>query len=159
MITQDMVHNIRKPTVDENIVIKLDMDKAYDRMSCEYLCQVLRQMGFLECWIDMVWRLISGFFKASRGIKQGDPLSPSLFVLGAKLLSRLMDNLPESSFIPYFSEKKGPRITHLCYVDDTILFSSCDPFSLKLMMEKLELYEKVSGQLVNKRKSGFYVSF
>lgn len=172
MPTQDMVHNITKPSPYGNVVLKLDMAKAYDRVSWEYLCQVLRQMGFSEDWIESVWRLISnvwysvningvrhGFFKSSRGIKQGDPISPSLFVIGAELLSRLMDSLVNSDFIPYAVDTKGPTITHLCYADDTIVFSSCESVSLELMMAKLAAYEQVSGQLVNKRKSGFYATF
>nr|XP_016484268.1 PREDICTED: uncharacterized protein LOC107804843 [Nicotiana tabacum] len=157
MLTQ-VVHNINKSSLAGNVVLKRNMAKAYDRVSWEYLCPVLRQMVFSECWIDMVWRLMTnvwysiningiryGFFKSSRGIKQGDPLSPSLFVIGAELLSKLMGSLIGSGFNPYFAEKKGPTITHLCYADDTILFSSCDSLSLNTMMEKLRLYEQVSG--------------
>lgn len=92
------------------------------------------------------------------GIKQGDSLYPSLFVLGAELLSRLMNQLPAKGFIPYSSERKGPLINHLCYADDTILFSSGDHLSLKMMMSKLDTYERTSCQMINKRKSGFYVS-
>ncbi|XP_070055486.1 uncharacterized protein [Nicotiana tomentosiformis] len=127
--------------------------------------------GILEVWIDRVWRLISNvwysvnlngtrhdFFKSSRGIKQGDPLSPSLFVIGSELLSRLLINLLEEGFIPYFTKKKGPIISHLCYVDDIILFSSGDPVSLKLLMTKMEVYESMSVQKINKMKSAFYVS-
>ncbi|XP_075086091.1 uncharacterized protein LOC142168830 [Nicotiana tabacum] len=119
----------------------------------------------------MVWRLLTnvwysiningvrhGFFKSSRGIKQGGPLSPSLFVIGAELLSKLMDNLIGLGFILYFIENKGPTINHLCYADDIILFSFCHSLSLNMMMDKLRLYEQVSRQLVNKRKSGFYTS-
>nr|XP_016439478.1 PREDICTED: uncharacterized protein LOC107765354 [Nicotiana tabacum] len=69
-----------------------------------------------------------------------------------------MDSLIGSGFNPYFTEKKGPTITHLFYADDTILFSSCDSLSLNMMMDKLRLYKQVSGQLLNKEKSGFYTS-
>lgn len=122
-------------------------------------------------WIDRVWRLIFNvwysvnlngtrhdFFISSRRIKQGDPLSPFLFVIGAELLSRLLINLLEEGFIPYFTKKKGPIISHLCYVDDTILFSSGDSVSLKLLMTKLEVYESMSDQKINKMESAFYVS-
>ncbi|XP_019266837.1 PREDICTED: uncharacterized protein LOC109244235 [Nicotiana attenuata] len=129
-------------------------------------------MGFSEGWIRSIWMLMSnvwysiningtrhGFFKSSRGIKQGDPLSPSLFVLEAELLSGIMDNLFNIGCIPYSVDKKSPRITHLCYADDTILFSSCDLFSFHFVMNELHEYEKISEQMVNKRKSSFYVPF
>ncbi|XP_060185534.1 uncharacterized protein LOC132614994 [Lycium barbarum] len=100
-----------------------------------------------------------GFFKSNRGIKQGDPLSLSVFIIGTELLSRLTNSLMNTNFVPYFTERNGPKINHLCYTDDTILFSFCDPTSLELLMSKLNQYEQVSGQLVNKYKSGFYVPF
>lgn len=79
-------------------------------------------------------------------------------MIGVELLSKLMDNLPEHGFILFSVDRKSLRITHLCYADDTILFSFGDSYFLKLMMSKLEAYEVVSGQMVNKQKSGFYVS-
>lgn len=76
-------------------------------------------MGFSDIWIDRIWRLLSnnwysinlndgrhGFFKSSRGLKQGDPFSPSLFVICAELLSRLLTILPNDGFIPYSAHKK-----------------------------------------------------
>ncbi|XP_059315605.1 uncharacterized protein LOC132066278 [Lycium ferocissimum] len=172
MLTQEIVHNINRTSPAGNVVLKLDMTKAYDRVSWEYLCKVLRQFGFAERWIDSVWRLITnvwysvningtrhGFFNSSRGIKQGDPLSPSLFIIGAELFTIMMETLNQSKFIPFSMDKNGPNISHLCYADDTILFSSCDPHSLGLLMSRLGEYEGVSGQLINRNKSGFYVTF
>ncbi|XP_070007646.1 uncharacterized protein LOC142165356 [Nicotiana tabacum] len=113
------------------------MAKAYNIANWECICQIMRQMGIYGIWIDRVWRLINnvwysinlngtrhGFFKSSRGIKQGHSISPSLFVIGAELLPRLINMLPESGFISYSAEKNGSFITHLCYADDTILFLS-----------------------------------
>nr|XP_016459018.1 PREDICTED: uncharacterized protein LOC107782637 [Nicotiana tabacum] len=68
-----------------------------------------------------------------------------------------MDSLLNGGFISFSWDKKGPTLTHICYLDDTILFSSGDPLSLKLMMSKLEMYEKTSGQMVNRQKSTLYV--
>ncbi|XP_059285826.1 uncharacterized protein LOC132039345 [Lycium ferocissimum] len=167
----ELVHNIKKPNVNCNVIMKLDMTKAFDRMSWKFLGNVMRKFGFSEEWIGMIWKFLSnnwysiningnrhGFFHSGRGIKQGDPLSPSLFIIGAELLTRLMGQLKLESFIHYFVGKKCPVITHLSYADDTILFSSGDSLSLMAMMNKLQIYEKCSGQLVSKSKSYFLVT-
>lgn len=167
-----MVHNITKPSLQWNVVLKVDMTKAYARVSWEYLCKIMRHFGFNETWIDIIWRLISnvwysvningsihGFFNSTRSLRQRDPLSPFLFLIGAELLSRLIESLNNYYFIPFSIDNCSPIISHLCYVDDIILFSSADPESLKMIMDKMETYEKISGQLVNKSKSGFYVKF
>lgn len=101
-----MVYNIGKNNFNGNIVLKLDMDKACDKVDWKYLCQLLKKNSFSNYWTDMIWRLLSNnwysininggrhrFFKASRGIKQGVPIYPSLFVIGSELLSILIDQL------------------------------------------------------------------
>ncbi|XP_060210632.1 uncharacterized protein LOC132637581 [Lycium barbarum] len=114
------------------------MAKAYDRVSWLYLCKVMGKMGFSLYFINLIWRLLAnnwysvllnsqahGFFHSTRGVKQGDPLSPALLIIAAE--------------------------------DDTIIFSSADNQSLQMIMNTLQEYEKVSGQLINKSKSSFYM--
>ncbi|XP_060211975.1 uncharacterized protein LOC132639553 [Lycium barbarum] len=127
--------------------------------------------GFGEVLIDLVWRLLSnnwysvlinspshGFFRSSRGVKQGDPLSPTLFIIATEVLTSRLNKLHEKpSFIGYGMPKWSPQINHLSYADDTILFCSGDGYSLKIMMRRLRNYEKASGQLVNTDKSCYYV--
>lgn len=59
MLAQEIIHGIKKPNEGDNVVIKLDMAKAYDRMSWYFICLVLRRFGFGEMFIDMVWRIMS----------------------------------------------------------------------------------------------------
>ncbi|XP_070032400.1 uncharacterized protein [Nicotiana tomentosiformis] len=106
LLTQEIITDIRKRGKPSNVVIKLEMAKAYDRVSWLFLTKVLRKMGFGEIFIDMVFRLVSsnwylvllngqpnGFFKSSRGIKQGDSVSPTLFILVVEVLGRALDAL------------------------------------------------------------------
>ncbi|XP_019225001.1 PREDICTED: uncharacterized protein LOC109206620 [Nicotiana attenuata] len=100
----------------------------------------------------------SGFFKSTRGVKQGDPLSPGLFILSAEVLSRSLNKLfDDRSFVGFGMPKWSDPLNHLAYADDTIIFSSAHPPSLSKIMEVLGDYEKVSGQMINKAKSSYYM--
>lgn len=147
------------------------MAKTYDRVSWKYLMDVLRKMGFAECFINMVWNLIaniwysamvngqaSGFFHLSRGVKQGDPLSPALFILSAEVLSRSLNKLfKDKQFRGFGMPKWTDPLNHLAYANDTIIFASTDPYSLQKIVDVLAQYEHTSGQLINKSKSSYYM--
>lgn len=119
----------------------------------------------------MVWRLLSnnwysvcingqtyGLFQYSRCMKQGDPLSPTLFIIATDVLSRGLNNLhQESQYIGYGLPKWSPKINHLSYADDTILFCSGDKVSIIKIIHILRRYEEVSEQLINKSERSFYL--
>ncbi|XP_027122034.2 uncharacterized protein [Coffea arabica] len=160
LLAQELITDIGKASRGGNVVLKIDMAKAYDRVSWPFLIQVLRHFDFCEVWIDMIWRLISnvwfsvivngapqGFFKSSRGIRQGDPISPSLFVLCAEVLSLHLNSLSRrQGFVPFRVPKGCSVVTHLAYADDIIIFSSGMKRSLQLVMQVLEDYTSISGQ-------------
>lgn len=131
---------------------------------------VLRRFEFSERIIDMVVRLTNsnwysvlvneqsfGFFQSSRGLKKGDPLSPTLFT-AAEVLSRSLNNLFEDPmFKGYGMPKWNPKINNFSYASDTILFCSSHPGSMKKMIKILREYEKILIQLINLDKSLFYL--
>ncbi|XP_019242127.1 PREDICTED: uncharacterized protein LOC109222200 [Nicotiana attenuata] len=100
----------------------------------------------------------SGFFKSTRGVRQGDPLSPALFILLAEVLSRSLNKLFEDkSFVGFGMPKWSDPLNHLAYADDTIIFASAHPSSLSKIMSVLGNYERISGQMINKDKSSYYM--
>lgn len=171
LLAQEIIIDVHLRNKEINIVVKLDMAKAYDRVSWIFLTKVLRKFGSSEVIIDMVWRLVSanwylvlvngqsrGFFHSTRGLKQGDPLLPTLFVIVAEVLSKNLKSLNDKvEFKDFGMPKWSPKINHLSYVDDTILFGSGDKTSMKLMMRVLIDYERTSGKMINKDKSYFYL--
>ncbi|WMV19415.1 hypothetical protein MTR67_012800 [Solanum verrucosum] len=138
LLAQELVTDITKRGKPTNVVIKLDMAKVYDRVSWVFLMKVLRKMGLSDRFVNMVWRLISnnyysillngpsyGFFHSTRGVKQGDPLSPTLFILSAEVLSRALNSLfDDPQFVGYGMPRWSANLNHLAYADDTIIFAS-----------------------------------
>nr|XP_016469786.1 PREDICTED: uncharacterized protein LOC107792109 [Nicotiana tabacum] len=172
IVQMEIVTDMRLRTrAGPNVVIKLDMTKAYDRFSWLFLTKVLRKVGFSERFIGLVFDLIGnnwysvlingqphGFFKSLGGVKQGDLLSPTRFILAAEALSRGLNSLHTNLYFYGFGMPKwSPKINHLAYADDTIIFSSSDATSLRLIMEILQVYENASGQRFNKGKSAVYI--
>ena len=106
--------------------MKLDIQKAYDMVDWRFLCKVLEAFGFSHQWINLIFKLISmpkisilingtleGFFEISRGIRQGDPLSPSLFIIMAEAFGRaILDASMKQKISGITVTQNVPNITH-----------------------------------------------
>ena len=122
------------------VIIKLDIEKAYDHVNWNALFHLMNRMGFGARWSRWIKACISivkfsvlvsgspkGFFGCSHGLRQGDPLSPLLFLMIMEVLSRLLKRTENGGFFCGFKvgshRHGGIHISHL-FADDTILF--CD---------------------------------
>ena len=136
------------------MVCKLDIEKTYDHVNWEALFYLLNRMGFglkWKGWIKacvtsvrfsiLVNGSLEGFFGSFRGLRQGDPLSPLLFLLIMEVLSRILKKTKENNLIQGFHvgavNSVGVRISHLLFADDTILF--CDASKEQLLSIRLVL--------------------
>ena len=152
------------------LICKLDIEKAYDTISWEFLYQVMGKMGFGGRWMSWIKWCIStasfsvlvngspaGFFPSSRGFRQGDPLSPYLFVIGMETLSCLLNRATVGNYLSgtKFADGRGEElvISHLLYADDTLLFCKADNDELKFISWTLMWFEAVSGLKINLNKS------
>ena len=130
-------------TLYRGLVCKLDIEKAYDSISWEFLYKVLDKMGFGSRWLSwMKWCISTasfsvlingspaGFFQSSRGLRQGDPLSPYLFVIGMEALSCLINRAVDGNYLSGIRVANGGgedlSISHLLYADDTLIFCEDD---------------------------------
>lgn len=170
MLAHDLVHDLRKQGKDNNILIKLDMSKAYDRISWPFLNRIMRSFGFTEKWCDLVFRCISNnwysvnwenqsfsFFKSSCGVRQVDPLSPSLFILAMDWLSRSINNAVQEDDLKAYVTKRGViQINHLLFADDILIFTRDFPQSVSKLLGILSMFFKVLGQVLNLSKSHIF---
>lgn len=100
-----------------------------------------------------------GFFKGAKGLRQGDPLSPYLFVICLEYLSRLIrTKTAHGSNFNYHPKCEKLRITHLAFADDLMLLSRGDPMSVQILMDCLHDFGTRSGLHMNILKSNIYMA-
>lgn len=99
----------------------------------------------------------AGFFHSSRGLLQGGPLSPFLFIIVTEALSRLTKKLEESGLLAGFLVSEGaPPISHLQFADDTLFLYEANHLQLRLLRCTLRCFEAVSGIRRNLMKSSIF---
>ena len=154
------------------MALKLDISKAYDRVEWLFLEKILLRMGFREDWVALIMECITtvsysilvngepnGLIKPSRGLRQGDPISPYLFLFCAEGLNAILRKAALNGEIQGFSlSRNGPKITHLFFADDCLLFCRSTLEECEKIQELLSLYEAASGQMLNKNKTTLFFS-
>ena len=166
VIAHEIVHSINK-SGEQGVVLKLDYEKAYDRVSWSFLFEMLESRNFAPEFIKWIKQVVVGgsisiflngednsYFKTGKGLKQGDPLSPFLFNLVGDGLSRMLAETTNQGLVKGILEDFRPGgIVSLQYADDTILFSKADDVVLRNLKGVLMWYEQISGMRINFHKS------
>ena len=142
------------------MALKLDMRKAYNWVEWDFLEAIMTKLGFDGQWVEMVMtcvRTVSysvlinrqpyGKIVPTQGIRQGDPISPYLFILLAEALSTLLLRAELEGRISRLPiTKRGTKINHLFFVDDSLLFCRANAVEWAHVQEILVTYERASGQ-------------
>lgn len=94
-----------------------------------------------------------GYVKGKRGIRQGCPISPYLFILVMEILNQILKNKVRDGAYKLHYKCKDPQVTHLCFADDLLAFFHGDASSAQGLMEALALFKRCTGLEVNCNKS------
>jgi hypothetical protein len=169
VVLHETIHELHKKKMD-GVLLKLDFEKAYDKVKWDFLQQALRMKGFNPKWCKLIQEFISRgsvgikvnddighYFQTRKGLRQGDPLSPILFNIIADMLAIMINRAKQdgqvSGLIPHLVEG-GVSILH--YADDTIIFLEHDLEKALNMKLVLCIFEQLSGLKINFHKSEIY---
>lgn len=157
----EIVHELKRKKLPD-VLLKLDFEKAHDRVSWSFLREVLQRKGFQAGFIHRTMQLVSGghaaicingevgpFFRNKRGLRQGDPISPLLFDVVADSLSSMLTKAREAGHLKGVASHLIPRgVTHLQYADDTMLLFEPYVRSLATIKILLICFEAMSGMKI-----------
>ena len=154
------------------MALKLDMSKAYDRVEWVCLQKIMEKLGFHDRWISIVMACVSsityairingqpwGRITPTRGLQQGDPLSPYLFLLCAEGLSAFLHKASQRKDLKgVAASTRGPRISHLFFADDSLIFCKATEKEGAEVQKNLQVYESSLGQQLNRNKTALFFS-
>ena len=139
MLAHEIMHSFKKKKGETRyMAIKLGIEKAYDRLEWNFIRVIISKLGFHTKWIDWVMECITiisysllingnskGKIQSSRGIRQGDPLSPCMFILRVEFLGReLLIHLENpKNHLGIQTHQNGPGIPFLMFANDCIIFA------------------------------------
>ena len=174
LIAFEIFHSMKRKGEGKegSIALKLDMKKAYDRVEWSFLEKVMYKLGFSSGWIEKIMCClesvsfafkingkVSGSVIPSRGLRQGDPISPYLFLMVADAFSGLISKAATAQQIHGAKICNGaPRVSHLFFADDSILFAKATVRECSVISDIIRKYERASGQSVNLDKTNVVFS-
>ena len=154
------------------MVIKLDLEKDYDRLEWSFIRDTLKLFNFPDQLISLIMSCITttsisilfngsalDAFQPSRGLRQGDPLSPYLFILCMEVLGALFEGkCQEKLWNPIKASQGGPIFYHVFFADDLMLFDKANRKNCVAIKEILDSFCELSRQNISGEKSRVFFS-
>jgi len=167
LIANELVDEARK-SKKELMPFKVDFEKAYDSVDWGYLDEVMRKMAFSVLWRKWIKECVSTTttsvlvngspteeFHLKREMRQGDPLSPFLFLLAAEGLNVMMKSMVENNLFTGYGvgHENATVVSYLQFADDTLLLGAKSWANVRALRVVLSLFSMMSGLKVNFQKS------
>jgi hypothetical protein len=173
IVAKEMAHSLQKMKGRKGaFAIKVDLSKAYDKISWECIWRVLCEINLPTNLVNIIMHAVtsvetnvkwngarSEYFRPQRGIRQGDPISPYLFVLCMDKLSHLIiHEVNRGKWKGIKAGRDGPMVSHLMFADDLLLFGEAKEEQMQCVIDTLNKFCNLSGQEVSQEKTSIYFS-
>lgn len=149
----------------------MDIAKAFDSVRWDFLIACLLSLNLPQDYIQRLAACFTspsfsvgingrlhGFFKGTRGLRQGDPLSPYLFGLVMNILSHKLNEAAQSGRFGFHPRCQESGLTHLCFADDILVFTDGSLNSVQMILQVLDEFKAFSGLSISVEKSCFFSS-
>ncbi|XP_062103945.1 uncharacterized protein LOC133815075 [Humulus lupulus] len=169
MIFQDLIKNYGRSSTSSRCAIKIDLSKAYDMVDWDFLEDLLNALSFPKKFIGWVMTcvrsasyslvlngIIQGKFKRKKGLRQGNPMSPLLFVLIMEYLTRSFQFAALNCPFRYHPMCKSLKLINLCFADDLLVFCKGSLQAVRSVKAVLEDFASVSSLSINTGKSQIF---
>lgn len=170
-LASELINGYHKNKGSKKITIKVDIAKAFDTLSWDFLFSCLHGMAVPPLFLSWLRACIcttsfmvgyngrvNGYFKGKRGLRQGDPLSPYLFVIAMNCLSHMLNKAAVANRFKYHANCEKAKLTHLSFADDLLIFIDGSIDSVQQVMQVLKEFENRSGLAVSFQKTTFFAS-
>ncbi|KAJ0548291.1 putative RNA-directed DNA polymerase [Helianthus annuus] len=169
LIINELISWIKKSKM-KAFFLKIDFEKAYDNVNWNFVISILNQMGYPNLWCKWVLGILKSasssvlvngaptfLFRCEKGMRQGDPLSPFLFLVVMEALSCMFNSARNAQLIKGIATpNNGPVITHLLYADDSIVVGEWSKTEVTNIVRVLRCFFLCSGLKINIEKSNLY---
>ena len=165
----ELVRGYNWKNISKRCMLKVDLKKAFDSVNWSFIILILRTLGFPSSFVNLIHQCISttrfsvaingelcGYFKGTRGLRQGDPLSPYLFVLAMEVFSQMLNKEYASGHIGFHPSASNPPVSHLAFADDVMIFFDGHYASLQNISATLERFASWSGLSMNRNKTELF---
>ncbi|XP_062109574.1 uncharacterized protein LOC133821078 [Humulus lupulus] len=169
LILQDIIKRYKRKNVSPRCVMKIDLSKAYDMLDWNFMEDILTAFCFpnkfikwiMACLKDPTYLIlmnsrIQGEFRGKKGLRQGDPISPLLFVLAMEYCTRLLCQASMDKSFRFHPKCKPLKMVNLCFADDLVIFCKGVSSSVQIMRDGFTEFCLASGLSANMAKSQVY---
>ncbi|XP_062093733.1 uncharacterized protein LOC133799749 [Humulus lupulus] len=169
LILQDILHGYTRKNISPRCVLKIDLSRAYDSIDWVFMEDILRAFCFPRRFIQWIMTCLTGTsytlmfngrlqgsFEGRKGLRQGDPISPLIFVLVKEYLTRLLKQASHQREFRFHPMCKHLQLVNLCFADDLILFCKGNFRSVQILFDRFLNFFHCFGLAANLSKSQIF---
>ncbi|XP_074300962.1 uncharacterized protein LOC141632303 [Silene latifolia] len=168
-MTQNLIKSYNQGAISPRCLIKVDIRKAFDSIQWEFISNMLTGLNFPATFVKWIMGCITstwfslkingsqrGFFPGKSGVRQGDPISLYIFVLGMEMFSRHLRRIHLLHQVSYHPKCVKLKLNHLIFADDLMVFMRGDTPSVAAVATCLDSFASISGLYANPAKTNIY---